>query len=125
MFHCLVLPTEQFTQNLPLQSSLAVNTLHILSQSLLYYLLAYNLFNSVIHYFPIIRRKGHILLITCINLNLIDLMFSMSQVIIILKIFGRQHNKTNPTHCIYLLSKSSVAIRKKNYYPYLNVRQNK
>lgn len=79
-FHCLTLLVEQFTSNFPLQSfSLAVNALHILSQSLLSYPLAYNLFNCVIHYFPIISRKGHILLIKHINLNLIYLMFSISQ----------------------------------------------
>lgn len=78
-FHCLMLLTKQFTWNFPPQSfSLAVNTLHILSQSLLPYPLAYNLFNCVIHYFPIINRKGHILLIKFINLNLIYLMVSIS-----------------------------------------------
>lgn len=76
VFHCLMLLTEQFTLNFPLQSfSLAVNALHILS--LLSQTLAYNLFNCVIHYFPIISRKGHILLIKCINLNLIYLMFTI------------------------------------------------
>ena len=80
VLHCLMLLIEQFTSNFPLQSfSLAVNALHILSQSLLSYPLAYNLFNCIIHYFPIISRKGHTLLIKCINLNLIYLMFSISQ----------------------------------------------
>lgn len=48
------------------------------SQSLLSHPLANNFFNCVIHYFPIISRKGHILLIKCINLNLIYYMFSTS-----------------------------------------------
>lgn len=78
VFHGSMLLTEQLTSNFLLQSfSLAVNALHNCSRSLLSYLLAYNLFNCVIHYFPIIRRKGHALLIKCINLDLIHLMFSI------------------------------------------------
>lgn len=78
VFHGWMLLTEQFTTNFIMQSfSLAVNALHNHSQSILSYLLAYNLFNCVIHYFPIIRRKGHALLIRCINLDLIHLLFSI------------------------------------------------
>lgn len=75
-----MLLTEQFTFNFPLHPfSLAVNALRILSQSLLSYPLAYNLFNYVIHYFPIMSRKGHLFLIKYNNLSLIYLMFSISQ----------------------------------------------
>lgn len=81
VYHGSMLLTEQLTSNLlSLQSfSLAVNALHNHSKSILSNLLAYNLFNCVIHYFPIIRRKGHALLIKCINLDLIHLMFSISK----------------------------------------------